>query len=78
MKAPLKHIGIYGYKRDFLLDYAKMAPTAAEQTESLEQLRALENGHTIRVIITDKRFVGVDTPEDLVRVNKIFAQKENK
>lgn len=78
MKAPLKHIGIYGYKRDFLLDYAKMTPTAAEQTESLEQLRALENGHTIRVIITDKRFVGVDTPEDLVRVNKIFAQKENK
>ena len=78
VKAPLKHIGIYGYKRDFLLDYAKMAPTAAEQTESLEQLRALENGHTIRVIITDKRFVGVDTPEDLVRVNEIFAQKENK
>lgn len=78
MKAPLKHIGIYAYKRDFLLDYAKMTPTAAEQTESLEQLRALENGHTIRVIITDKRFVGVDTPEDLVRVNKIFAQKENK
>lgn len=73
---PLKHIGIYAYKRDFLLKYASMAPTEAEQTESLEQLRALENGYTIRVIVTDKRFVGVDTPEDLARVNEIFRQKE--
>lgn len=76
VNAPLKHIGIYAYKRDFLLNYANMAPTGAEQTESLEQLRALENGHTIRVIITYKRFVGVDTPEDLARVNEIFRQKE--
>lgn len=76
VNAPLKHIGIYAYKRQFLLDYAKMKPTAAEQTESLEQLRALENGYTIRVIVTDKRFVGVDTPEDLARVNAIFEQKE--
>ena len=60
----------------FLLDYAKMEPTAAEQTESLEQLRALENGFSIRVITTDKRFVGVDTPEDLARVNEIFEQEE--
>ena len=73
---PLKHIGIYAYGRDFLLNYAKMKPTGAEQTESLEQLRALENGYTIRVITTDKRFVGVDTPEDLIRVNKIFTEKE--
>lgn len=71
---PLKHVGIYAYNRQFLLDYAKMAPTPAEETESLEQLRALENGFTIRVITTDKRFVGVDTPEDLVEVNKIFSQ----
>lgn len=76
VNAPLKHIGIYAYRRQFLLDYAKMDPTPAEQTESLEQLRALENGYTIRVIITNKRFVGVDTPEDLARVNAIFEQKE--
>jgi len=76
VNAPLKHIGIYAYRRQFLLDYAKMKPTAAEQTESLEQLRALENGFSIRVITTDKRFVGVDTPEDLARVNAIFEQEE--
>lgn len=76
VKAPLKHIGIYAYRRDFLLNYANMEPTAAEQTESLEQLRALENGYTIRVILTDKRFIGVDTPEDLARVNAIYAQEE--
>ena len=76
VNTPLKHIGIYAYRRQFLLDYAKMEPTAAEQTESLEQLRALENGFDIRVITTDKRFVGVDTPEDLARVNAIFEQEE--
>ncbi|MBS5936380.1 MAG: 3-deoxy-manno-octulosonate cytidylyltransferase [Veillonella sp.] len=69
---PMKHVGIYAYRRQFLLDYAKMDPTPAEETESLEQLRALENGYAIRVIKTDKRFVGVDTPEDLERVNAIF------
>lgn len=72
---PLKHVGIYAYKRDFLLQYATLQPTPAEQTESLEQLRALEHGYSIRVITTDKRFVGVDTPEDLQRVNDIFKQK---
>ena len=72
VQPPLKHVGMYGYQRQFLLDYAKMEPTPAELTESLEQLRALENGYTIRVITTDQRFVGVDTPEDLDRVNEIF------
>ena len=72
VQPPLKHVGMYGYQRQFLLNYAKMVPTPAELTESLEQLRALENGYTIRVITTDQRFVGVDTPEDLDRVNEIF------
>lgn len=69
---PLKHVGIYGYSREFLLTYAKMAPTPAEQTESLEQLRALENGYAIQVIQTEQRFLGVDTPEDLERVRLLF------
>lgn len=73
---PLKHIGIYAYTREFLLTYAEMEPTPAELTESLEQLRALENGVPIRVIKTNARFVGVDTPEDLKAVNEIFAKRE--
>ena len=76
VRPPLKHIGIYAYRREFLLNYAKMEPTPAEQTESLEQLRALENGYTIRVILTNKRFIGVDPPEDLARVNAIYEQEE--
>lgn len=75
---PLKHIGIYAYSRDFLLSYAGMEPTPAEQTESLEQLRALENGYTIQVITTDASFVGVDTPEDLAAVNEIFKKRIRK
>ena len=55
-----------------MLQYAKMQPTPLEQTESLEQLRALENGYKIKVITTDKHFVGVDTPEDLAEVNEIY------
>lgn len=68
-----KHIGIYAYRRDFLLAYAKMQPTPLEQAESLEQLRALENGFKIRVIESNCEFVGVDTEEDLARVNEIYA-----
>ena len=70
-----KHIGIYAYKRDFLLRYARMEPTALERTESLEQLRALENGYKIKVIATDFRFVGVDTPEDLAEVNRLYRER---
>ena len=69
-----KHIGIYAYKRDFLLKYAKMQPTPLEQAESLEQLRALENGYKIKVVQTDYRFVGVDTAEDLKLVNEIYRK----
>jgi len=69
-----KHIGIYAYKRDFLLRYAKLTPTPLEEAESLEQLRALENGYRIRVIETKDKFVGVDTPEDLTRVNEIYRE----
>ena len=70
-----KHIGIYAYRRNFLLDYAKMEPTPLEQAESLEQLRALENGFKIRVIKSSCRFVGVDTEEDLKLVNEIYRRE---
>jgi len=71
-----KHIGIYGYRRDFLLKYAKMAPTPLESAESLEQLRALENGYEIKVIETKHKFVGVDTKEDLALVNEIYKKNQ--
>ncbi len=62
---PLHHLGVYGYRRTFLLDYVKWPPTALETCEKLEQLRALEHGARIRVIPTDNRAVGVDTPADV-------------
>ena len=63
-----QHIGFYIYARDFLMEYAAMAPTPLERTESLEQLRALENGVRIDMIETDYRGVGVDAPEDVARI----------
>lgn len=70
-----KHIGIYGYRRNFLLQYAAMDPTPLEEAESLEQLRAIENGYKIKVIDTPSQFVGVDTPEDLEKVRAIFEAR---
>ncbi|MBR1730659.1 MAG: 3-deoxy-manno-octulosonate cytidylyltransferase [Selenomonadaceae bacterium] len=74
-KSPFyKHIGIYAYRREFLLKYAKMSPTPLEQSESLEQLRALENGYKIKVLHSDNQFIGVDTEEDLKIVNEIYSK----
>lgn len=67
-----KHIGLYAYRRDFLLKFASLAPTPLEQTESLEQLRVLEHGYKIKVLPVDRAPVGVDTPEDLERVNQLI------
>lgn len=72
-----KHIGIYAYKREFLLQYAAMESTPLENTESLEQLRALENGYKIKVLKSNFKFVGVDTQEDLLKVNEIYKALEN-
>jgi len=67
-----KHIGVYAYKRDFLLTYASLEPTPLEKAESLEQLRALEYGYKIKVLTTNFKSIGVDTPEDLEKVNRLF------
>ncbi len=67
-----KHIGVYAYRREFLLNYAKMPQTILERTESLEQLRVLENGYKIKVLLVDYNGVGVDTAEDLAAVRKIL------
>jgi len=67
-----KHIGLYIYRRDLLLGYSDLPVGPLEQAERLEQLRALENGHSIRVVETDYESLGVDTPEDLERVCKLY------
>jgi 3-deoxy-manno-octulosonate cytidylyltransferase (CMP-KDO synthetase) len=67
-----KHIGLYVYRRDFLLGYSDLPVGPLEEAERLEQLRALENGYPIRVVETEYESMGVDTPEDLERVSKLF------
>jgi 3-deoxy-manno-octulosonate cytidylyltransferase (CMP-KDO synthetase) len=63
-----KHIGVYVYRRNFLLRFSKMKPTPLEKLEKLEQLRALENGYRIKVSIVDYEPICVDTPGDLQKV----------
>ncbi|MFW6157910.1 MAG: 3-deoxy-manno-octulosonate cytidylyltransferase [Planctomycetota bacterium] len=60
----LLHVGLYAYRRAFLLEFARMPQTPLEQAEKLEQLRALENGHGIQVAETDYEALGIDTPAD--------------
>jgi 3-deoxy-manno-octulosonate cytidylyltransferase (CMP-KDO synthetase) len=67
-----KHIGLYVYQREFLLEYSTLPVGPLERTERLEQLRALENGYRIRVVETESESLGVDTPEDLERVSQFF------
>jgi len=67
-----KHIGLYVYQRDFLLAYSALPVGPLETAERLEQLRALENGFRIRVVETEYESLGVDTPEDLERVSRLF------
>lgn len=67
-----KHVGLYVYRRDFLLGYAGLPVGPLELAERLEQLRALENGYSIHVVETDYESLGVDTPADLERVSKLF------
>jgi 3-deoxy-manno-octulosonate cytidylyltransferase (CMP-KDO synthetase) len=66
-----KHIGLYVYRRDFLVRLAALDPTPLEQVERLEQLRALEHGYRIQTVETTDDPIGVDTPEDLERVRRI-------
>jgi 3-deoxy-manno-octulosonate cytidylyltransferase (CMP-KDO synthetase) len=70
-----RHIGVYGYRRDFLLAFAALEPGVLEQIEKLEQLRALERGYRIRVVASVAPSLEVDTPEDLARANEVLARK---
>lgn len=66
-----QHIGLYVYRRDFLMDYAGWPQTPIEKLEKLEQLRVLENGYPIAVVETEYESIGVDTPTDLERVREL-------
>ena len=72
-----RHQGIYGYSLKFLLQFVKWKPSMLEQAEQLEQLRALENGATIRVLLTRSASVGVDTPADAVTAERLLAKNHN-
>ncbi len=67
-----QHIGLYAYRRDFLLRYAKLPQTPLEKLENLEQLRVLENGFDIAVVDTQYESIGVDTPEDLEKARALI------
>jgi len=69
-----KHIGLYVFRRDFLDKYIKLPMTPLERAESLEQLRVLENGYRIKVINTEYDLVGIDTPEDLDRLENLVRE----
>ncbi|MFQ5866967.1 MAG: 3-deoxy-manno-octulosonate cytidylyltransferase [bacterium] len=71
-----KHIGLYAYRREFLLNFVRMEQGLLEKVEHLEQLRALENGYKIKVVITQYDSIGVDTQEDLEKVRKILKNSE--
>jgi 3-deoxy-manno-octulosonate cytidylyltransferase (CMP-KDO synthetase) len=71
--APLRHVGLYGYRVGFLREFPRLSQAPIEMTESLEQLRAMWHGHRIAVHVTDHSpGPGVDTPEDLARVRALF------
>ena len=71
----LRHQGIYGFRRAALLQFVKWKPSPLERAESLEQLRALENGVTLHVLVTKQGSAGIDTPEDAAELEKFLARR---
>ncbi len=68
-----RHLGIYGFQRDFLFQFVQWPPSLLERTESLEQLRAVENGVRIRVVLTNETSPGVDTPEQAAAIEALLT-----
>ena len=76
LRRALRHQGVYGFRRQTLLRLVRRKPTPLEQAESLEQLRALENGVRVHVLVTKQGSPGVDTPEDAAVLEQIIARAE--
>ncbi|KAA0258187.1 3-deoxy-manno-octulosonate cytidylyltransferase [Deferribacter autotrophicus] len=72
-----KHIGIYGFKKDFLMKFTELPESELENLEKLEQLRVIENGYKIKVIYTTYKSLSVDTKDDLQKVEEIIKEMEN-
>lgn len=70
-----RHIGVYAFRYQILMDFVALPVAKLEQIEKLEQLRALENGIPIRMVLSDYQGIGIDTPQDLVRVESIMAKE---
>ncbi len=68
-----KHLGLYAYRKDFLLQYSKMSQSPLEKREKLEQLRILENGYAVRVVETEYDSIGVDSPEDMENIRELLV-----
>lgn len=71
-----RHLGIYGFQRSFLFQFVAWPPSRLEMTESLEQLRAVENGVRLRIVLTDELSPGVDTPEQAEAIERHFRQQQ--
>ena len=74
----LKHLGIYAYKKEVLAEITRLPQSSLEKAESLEQLRWLQNGYVIKVGTTDLETIGIDTPDDLIRAEKVLEQLKKK
>jgi 3-deoxy-manno-octulosonate cytidylyltransferase (CMP-KDO synthetase) len=72
-----QHIGIYGYQRDFLLNFHRLGPSRLEKVEKLEQLRVLENGLRVKMIEIPIATLSVDTPHDIIKVEKFLKQRND-
>lgn len=70
-----KHLGIYAYRKDFLFTFKNLPKSKLEEVEQLEQLRALEAGYKIKTVKTDRDTIGVDTPEDLKKVEALWPKQ---
>jgi 3-deoxy-manno-octulosonate cytidylyltransferase (CMP-KDO synthetase) len=72
-----KHIGIYGYRREFLLIYASLPATPLQKAEDLEQLKVLEHGYRIKTAIVEGLCMGVDTPEDIKKIEQLLCKQSS-
>ena len=72
LRGTWQHIGLYAFRRDFLLKLTALSPSALEKQEGLEQLRILENGYTIKTVVISAPSIGIDTPQDVERFKSLI------